>query len=112
MVAELVVTKGRPKWDNKAGIVVVFQAAQQLSGGPPVFEKAGNAAGGEAGWKNAGVRQIAQGEKIVTKINIQVMAGRKKPGASEQIHTKNQEVRIRMAEAEGSTLFAEEEIPR
>ena len=109
MVAELVVTKGRPKWDNKAGIVVVFQAAQQLSGVHPVFEEAGNAAGGEAGWKNAGLRQTGQGEKIATKINIQVMTGRKKTAASEQIRTKTQEVRIRMVEAKGSALFAEEE---
>ena len=55
------------------------------------------------------VRQTTQGEKIATKINIQVMAGRRKPGASEQIRKKNQEVRIRMIEEEGGTLSAEEE---
>lgn len=109
IVAELVVTRGKPEWDNTAGIVVVCQAAQQLSGGLPVFQEAGSAAGETEGWKNVKVRQKTQGEKVATKINIQVMVGGKKPGASEKIRTKNQEVHIRMIQEEGDTLFAEEE---
>ena len=109
LAAELVVTRGKPGWDNTAGIVVACQAAQQLSGGLSVFQKAENAAGGAAGWKNMEVRQAAREEKIATKIKIQVMVGKKKPGASEQIRTKDQEVCIYMVEEEGSTLFAEKE---
>ena len=64
-------------------------------------------AGAAAAWKNKRVRQFAKDETMATKIKIQVMVGRKKPGASEPIRTKDQEVRIHMVEEQGDALFAE-----
>ena len=107
LAAEPVLSRGKPLWDISGGIVVAYQAPQQLSGGLPVFQEAEDEAGAAAAWKNKRVRQFAKDETMATKIKIQVMVGRKKPGASEPIRTKDQEVRIHMVEEQGDALFAE-----